>query len=45
MALVGSLPGAIYRGAIPFVLMQLVVLLLLAFEPRLATALPEWLGN
>ncbi len=42
----GKLPtSAIYRGAIPFVLMQLVVLLLLAFEPRLATALPEWLGN
>ncbi|MCY4269496.1 MAG: TRAP transporter large permease subunit [Gammaproteobacteria bacterium] len=39
-----SLPtGAIYRGAIPFVLMQLAVLLLLALAPGLATALPDWL--
>ncbi len=39
-----SLPtGAIYRGAIPFVLMQLGVLLLLALQPGLATALPELL--
>lgn len=39
-----SLPtGAIYRGAIPFVLMQLAVLLLLALAPSLATALPDWL--
>jgi len=41
-----SLPtGAIYRGAVPFVLMQLAVLLLLALEPGLATALPELLRN
>ncbi len=39
-----SLPtGAIYRGAIPFVLMQLGILLLLALQPGLATALPELL--
>ena len=35
--------GAIYRGAAPFVLMQLGVLLLLALQPGLATALPELL--
>ena len=35
--------GAIYRGAIPFVLMQLGILLLLALQPGLATALPELL--
>ena len=35
--------GAIYRGAAPFVLMQLGVLLLLAIQPGLATALPELL--
>ncbi len=35
--------GAIYRGAIPFVLMQLGVLLLLALYPGLATVLPELL--
>lgn len=41
-----SLPtGAIYRGAVPFVLMQLAVLLLLAFAPGLATVLPELLRN
>ena len=37
--------GAIYRGAAPFVLMQLGVLLLLALQPGLATALPELLRN
>ena len=35
--------GAIYRGAIPFVLMQLGILLLLALQPGLATALPDLL--
>ncbi len=41
-----SLPtGTIYRGAIPFVLMQLGMLLLLALQPALATALPELLRN
>ena len=35
--------GAIYRGAIPFVLMQLGILLLLALQPGLATVLPELL--
>ena len=35
--------GAIYRGAIPFVLMQLTVLLLLALQPGLATTLPQLL--
>ena len=39
-----SLPtGAIYRGAIPFVFLQLGVLLLLALYPGLATVLPELL--
>lgn len=35
--------GAIYRGAVPFVLMQLGILLL-ALQPGLATTLPQLLG-
>jgi len=33
--------GAIYRGAIPFVLLQLIGLALVAALPLLATALPN----
>ena len=33
--------GQIYKGAIPFVLIQIVMLALLAFFPQLATWLPE----
>ena len=33
--------GQIYRGAIPFVLIQLAMLGLLAYFPQLATWLPE----
>lgn len=33
--------SAIYRGAIPFVIIQLLMLVLLAFIPELATWLPE----
>ncbi|MGE0408194.1 MAG: TRAP transporter large permease subunit [Amphiplicatus sp.] len=35
--------GAIYRGAIPFIIIQLVMLGVLAFFPGLATWLPEFL--
>lgn len=35
--------GAIYRGVAPFVVLQLVALVLLWFFPALATALPRWL--
>jgi len=35
--------AAIYRGAIPFVIIQLIGILAVAFLPWLATALPEWL--
>lgn len=35
--------GAIYRGAMPFVGIQIFVILLVALLPWLATALPEWL--
>ncbi|WP_300554696.1 TRAP transporter large permease subunit [Maricaulis sp.] len=35
--------AAIYRGAIPFVIIQLVGILAVALLPWLATALPEWL--
>lgn len=37
--------ASIYRGVIPFICLQLVVLLLLAFWPPLATWLPEALGR
>ncbi|MGB1550304.1 MAG: hypothetical protein ACPHDV_02565, partial [Parvibaculales bacterium] len=33
--------GQIYRGAIPFVAIQLFMLALLAYFPQLATWLPE----
>ena len=33
----------IYRGVVPFIVIQLVVLALVAAFPGLATALPEWL--
>jgi len=33
--------SAIYRGVIPFILMQLGMLLLLTFFPQLATWLPN----
>jgi len=33
--------GEIYRGVIPFVILQLLLLLLLAFQPSLATWLPS----
>ena len=36
---------AIYRGAIPFVVIQLTLLVLLAFQPGLATWLPELLSG
>ena len=35
--------SAIYRGVIPFVLLQLCVLGLLAWFPQLATWLPQWI--
>ena len=35
----------IYRGVVPFVMIQLFLLLLLALEPRLATWLPSYVGN
>ena len=36
--------AALYRGVVPFVLIQLAVLALVAFVPGLATALPEWIN-
>jgi tripartite ATP-independent transporter DctM subunit len=36
--------GAIYRGVIPFIIIQLAVLALLVIWPQLATWLPETLG-
>ncbi|MEC7164109.1 MAG: C4-dicarboxylate ABC transporter, partial [Pseudomonadota bacterium] len=33
--------GDIYRGAIPFVIIQLIMLALLAWIPEMATWLPE----
>ncbi len=35
----------IYRGVLPFILIQLGMLGLLALVPELATALPEWVKN
>ncbi|TNJ33374.1 TRAP transporter large permease subunit [Arenimonas terrae] len=35
--------GDIYRGVVPFIVIQLLVLALVATFPGLATALPEWL--
>lgn len=35
--------AAIYRGAVPFIAIQLLVLALVAAWPALATALPHWL--
>jgi len=35
--------AAIYRGAIPFVIIQLIGILAVALVPWLATGLPEWL--
>ena len=35
----------IYRGVVPFIMIQLFLLLLLALEPRLATWLPTYVGN
>ena len=35
----------IYRGVVPFIMIQLFLLLLLALEPRLATWLPSYVGN
>lgn len=37
--------SAIYRGVIPFILLQLMLLLILAFVPELATWLPELLSR
>ncbi|MDM7321718.1 MAG: TRAP transporter large permease subunit [Gammaproteobacteria bacterium] len=34
---------AIYRGVIPFIGLQILLLIVLAMIPELATALPEWL--
>jgi TRAP-type mannitol/chloroaromatic compound transport system permease large subunit len=34
---------AIYRGVIPFILIQLLMLGLLALWPEVATGLPAWL--
>ena len=36
---------ALYRGVVPFVLIQLAVLALVALVPGLATALPEWING
>lgn len=35
----------IYRGVLPFILIQLGMLVLLALVPELATALPEWVKS
>lgn len=35
--------GAMYRGVIPFIIIQLALLLLLWYWPELATGLPAWL--
>ncbi|SEI47028.1 TRAP transporter, DctM subunit [Allopseudospirillum japonicum] len=41
-----SIPtSAIYRGVAPFILLQLILLLLLAFWPELATWLPQQLNH
>jgi tripartite ATP-independent transporter DctM subunit len=37
------LTSDIYRGVVPFIALQLVMLALVAFFPALATGLPEWL--
>jgi TRAP-type mannitol/chloroaromatic compound transport system permease large subunit len=37
--------GAIYRGVVPFILIQLLMLVLLWHWPQLATWLPQQLGN
>jgi len=37
--------AAIYRGVIPFVAIQLTLLILLAFQPGLVTWLPELLSG
>jgi TRAP-type mannitol/chloroaromatic compound transport system permease large subunit len=34
----------IYKGVIPFIFLQLLMLVILALEPRLATWLPSWLA-
>jgi len=36
--------GDIYRGVVPFILLQLVALLLVFFYPGLATWLPKAIG-
>ncbi len=35
--------SAMYRGVIPFVVLQLLLLLLLAISPELVTFLPQWI--
>ena len=35
--------GDIYRGVVPFIALQLLMLALVALFPALATALPTWL--
>jgi len=37
--------GKIYRGALPFIAIQVVLLILLGVFPELATWLPEQLGD
>jgi TRAP-type mannitol/chloroaromatic compound transport system permease large subunit len=37
--------GEIYRGVIPFIILQLLLLVLLALIPELATWLPDRLGQ
>lgn len=32
-----------YRGVLPFIALQLLMLALVAFFPRIATTLPQWL--
>lgn len=40
----GVTTGDIYRGAIPFIILQLIALALLYFNPALATWLPQQIG-
>ncbi|MBK0328128.1 TRAP transporter large permease [Rhodobacteraceae bacterium F11138] len=37
--------GAIYRGVLPFIVAQLVLVVLLMLQPGLATTLPRWLAQ
>lgn len=37
--------GAIYKGVLPFIVAQLVLIALLMLQPGLATTLPQWLSH